>query len=121
MEAGGLFEPTKYEVKEGAPLPLHLYDNGVSKRTKAASLDAKFELATSGVVRNSALETLSFQQRQGNFGCSALRIRVENFIGIVKQRFRILRTVIHMDDIGMMDKIVWLCFMLHNFNGPIIK
>ena len=52
---------------------------------------------------------------------SSLRIRVENFIGIVKQRFKIMGTVTPIADIGMMDKIVYLCFTLHNFGPPIIN
>jgi hypothetical protein len=48
-------------------------------------------------------------------------VRVENFIGIVKQRFKILGHTFSVNDLPIMDKVVYLCFMLHNFGSVIIK
>ena len=64
---------------------------------------------------------LNHVQRSNNFKVSSVRIRVENFIGIVKQRFHILRKPLPLVDLGMMDKIFYSCFMLHNFGPPIVK
>lgn len=85
MELAGLFDKSKWEVEEGKEWPKLLYDAGVSRKTKTAALEANFEIVTSGIVRNSKNSTLSFQQREENFSVSSLRIRVENFIGIVRE------------------------------------
>jgi hypothetical protein len=60
-------------------------------------------------------------QRSANQRVSSMRMRVENFIGLVKQRFKILGKVHTLRDLGMIDKIVYLCFMLHNFGTPKFK
>ena len=62
-------------------------DSGVSQRTLDALRRAGIELDTSGIRRRSAASTLSRQQRQKNFERSRLRIRVKNFIGIIKTKF----------------------------------
>jgi len=49
-----------------------------------------------------------------------MRIRVENFIGIVKRRFKILTSIVQIEDLGMLDKIVYTCFM-HNFGPPVVE
>ena len=46
---------------------------------------------------------------------------MENFIGIVKQRFRVLSRIHTNSDIPVTGKVVYVCFMLHNFGFPIIK
>jgi hypothetical protein len=119
MEAGGLFEPEKWAVGEGERWPILLYDAGVDTTTRAAAVVAACDLVTSGIKRKSKDSTLSALQRAENFGSSSMRIRVENMIGIVKRRFKILAetSIIPIEDIGMMDKIVYICFILHNF-GP---
>ena len=121
MEAGGLFDAKRWAVPEGEEWPKLLYDAGVSTRTKTVARSAKCDLVTSGVCRKSKNSTLSGVQRSENFGTSSLRIRVENFIGIVKRRFRVLGLTFPINDIGMMDKIVFTCFMLHNFGPAIIR
>ena len=121
MVQAGLFDPDKWKVEDGKPWPQMLYDAGVTARTKTAAQQAGCDLVTSGIVRKSKSNTLSFAQRSTNFRVSSLRIRVENFIGIIKRHFKILRTVIPLSDIGMMDKIVYACFMLHNFGSLIIE
>lgn len=97
-----------------------LYDAGASDKSKTAARAAGFSLITSGIVRNSAKSPLSFVQRESNKSTSSLRMRVENFIGIVKQRFRVLDSVFPLEDLGIMDDVVFACFVLHNFNNPII-
>ena len=120
MEAAGLFEEKRWQRTTG-PEPKLLYDAGVSAKTKTVARAVKCNLITSGIKRNSKASTLSGVQRGTSFRVSSLRIRVENFIGIVKQRFRILGTILPVSDLGIMDKIVYACFMLHNFGHPIIK
>lgn len=120
MEAAGLFDPAKWSVPEGHAPCVSLYDAGVSHRTQTAAATAGFKLGLSGIVRKSKDNPLSFAQRSTNFRVSSLRIRVENFIGIVKQRFRVLNKPLAMADLGMMDNIFYSCFMLHNFGRPII-
>ena len=121
MEAAGLFEPAKWEVKEGESKAELLYDAGVSAKTKTVAQAAGFDVVTSGIVRKSAESSLSGRQRGENFKISSLRIRVENFIGIVKQHFRILCTTRPFTDLPIMSKMVYVCFMLHNFGTPIIQ
>lgn len=104
----------------GEEWPRFLYDAGVSAKTQTAFLHACVDLVTSGIVRNSAEHELSAAQRTVNFTWSSRRIRVENFIGIVKCRFKVLKNVVVLDDLGMMDRMVYTCFMLHNFSNPII-
>lgn len=120
MVAAGLFESDKWKVDEGEPWPQLLYDAGVSAPTKTAAKLVGCDLVSSGYVRTNAKNTLSYQQRTSNYNISSLRMRVENFIGIIKNRFQLLRTTIQSEDIGMMDELVYLCFMLHNFGTPII-
>lgn len=105
---------------EGKPWVQMLWDAGVGGPTRTACLLAGCDLQTSGVKRNSAKNTLSFQQRAGNFKTSSKRIRVENYIGIVKGRFQILGSTLPLTDLGHMDKIVKSCFLLHNFGPQII-
>jgi hypothetical protein len=121
MEADGLFSPEKWKVPVGTSRAQLLYDAGVTTRTKTAAMLAGFEVVTSGIVRKSKLNPLSHIQRSHNFKVSSIRIRVENFIGIVKQRFRILGRPLALADLGMMDRIFYTCFMLHNFGNPIVK
>jgi hypothetical protein len=121
MKASGLFNSEKWVVGADEPWPQHLYDAGVSRRTRSACLECKCDLQTSGIVRNSAKNHMSYQQRSQNFKTSSLRIRVENFIGIIKQRFKILNQNIPLTELGLLDKVVFSCFMLHNFGNPIIN
>lgn len=123
MAAGGLFDKERWAVEEGEPVPRLLYDAGVGTKTRVAAAKAGFELVTSGIVRNSKLSTLSHLQRQENFNTSSKRIRVENMIGIAKRRFKILSSssILAIEDLGMMDKIVYLCFMLHNFGQRTVE
>ena len=121
MQEAGLFDKEKWAVPEGSKRPQMLYDAGVSAKTKTAATLAGCDLVTSGIVRNSKKNDLSAVQRSKNFSVSSLRIRVENFIGIVKQRFQILGETHPIADLGMLDKIVYTCFMLHNFGPPIIN
>lgn len=120
MEAAGLFDAAKWALPEGRDPCVSLYDAGVSHRTQAAAAAAGFKLGLSGIVRKSKNSTLSFAQRTANFRVSSLRIRVENFIGNVKQRFRVLNKPLAMADLGFMDCIFYCCFLLHNFGTPII-
>ena len=78
MVQTGLFDPDKWKVEDGKPWPQMLYDAGVTARTKTAAQQAGCDLVTSGIVRKSKSNTLSFAQRSTNF--RSLRIRVENFI-----------------------------------------
>jgi hypothetical protein len=121
MEAAGLFDADKWKVPDGHPWAQLFYDAGVSTKTKTAAMNAGIDLVCSGIVRKKKTSLLSYQQRTTNFKHSSMRIRVENFIGIVKKRFKILNTTIATEDIGMMDKIVYACFIFHNFGNPIIK
>jgi hypothetical protein len=121
MERAGLFNRSKWEVEDDETEPQMLYDAGVSAKTKTAAMLAGCDLLTSGIVRNSAKSTHSYIQRASNYTISGRRIRVENFIGIVKNRFRILQTKIPITMLGMLDKIVYTCFMLHNFGSIIIN
>jgi hypothetical protein len=50
-----------------------------------------------------------------------MRIRIENFIGILKQRYKILNSTIVTEDIGIMDEIFFTCCMLQNFGYPTIN
>ena len=123
LEAAGTFDPNTWADWQdmlGGEWPKFLYDAGVSAKTKTAFLHACVDLVTSGIVRNSAESELSAAQRTVNFKWSSKRIRVENFIGIVKRRFKVLKNVVALDDLGMMDRLVYTCFMLHNFGPPII-
>lgn len=121
MQEACLFDKTKWAVPAGSKRPQMLYDAGVSAKTKTAATLAGCDLVTSGLVRTSKKNDLSGVQRSKNFSVSSLRIRVENFIGIVKQRFQILGETHPISDLGMMDKIVYTCFMLHNFGPAIIN
>jgi hypothetical protein len=123
MMGGKLFEPAKWEVEPGAPRSKLLYDAGVSRRTKTVALEANCDLTTSGIVRTpgGGEASLSGVQRMTNEDISSLRIRVENFIGIVKKRFKVLGRVHASKDIPIMEKVIYVCFMLHNFSCPIIK
>jgi hypothetical protein len=121
VSGGDIFAEQKWTPEAGEPWSKLLYDAGVSRRTKTVAQAAKCDLLTSGIVRNSAKSSLSAIQRKRNFETSSLRIRVENFIGIVKQRFKILTKVHSNRDLPIMDKLVYVCFMLHNFGTPIIK
>ena len=115
MAAAGLFDPEKWKVEPGESPKKLLYDAGVTHETKTAARKAGFLLITSGDKRKSAKSKFSYQRRWRKYRVSTLRIRVENMIGIVKQKFKILQHVLPIADIGMMDKIVFTCFMLHNF------
>jgi hypothetical protein len=121
LDAAGLFSSEKWAQPAGRPLPGHMYDAGASARSKSASLLAGCSLVTSGISRKSKSDSLSYQQRSNNFQVSSMRIRVENFIGIVKQRFKVLGKILPMHDLGMMNKLVYACFMLHNFGVPKVK
>jgi hypothetical protein len=121
MKAAGLFDPEKWKVGEGERKPQSLYDAGVTAKTKTAAMAAGFVCVTSGIVRKSAKSHLSAIQRSSNFRTASMRIRVENFIGIVKMRYQILKTPLAMSDLGLMNRIFYTCFMLHNFGRPIIK
>ena len=121
MVAAELFEEKKWAVDGDTFEPEFLYDAGVSAKSKTLAMSAGCKLVTSGITRKSKTSNLSTIQRNTNFRVSSLRIRVENFIGIVKQRFKILTSTIDIADLGMMDDIVYACFMLHNFGPPIIK
>jgi hypothetical protein len=121
MMAGDLFSHDKWQVPDGQPWPKLMYNAGVSRKTKTVANAASCDLVTSGIVRKSKDSALSALQRSVNFGNSSLRIRVENLIGIVKNRFKILKATMQIDDIGMMDKVVFTCFILHNFGAPTIK
>jgi hypothetical protein len=116
-----LFNPDKWEVADGKSWSQLLYDAGVSRNTKQCAQRSKCDMCCSGIVRKSAKSSLSAIQRKENFQTSSLRIRVENFIGIVKQRFKVLTRVHSNRDFPIMDKLVYVCFMLHNFGHPIIK
>ena len=107
----------KWAVEEGQLWPKHLYDNGVHQRTKAAALEARCDLLTSGFRRQSADNALSGMQRLTNRQHSTYRIRVENFICRVKQHFMILSTTFVSADIPIMDAVVYVCYMLHNFRS----
>lgn len=120
MTAAGLFERDKWVTPEGAVWAQLLYDAGVSAPTKTAAMCAHCDLVCSGIVRKSKESNLSARQRDVNFSYSSLRIRVENFIGIVKHRYKSLGKVLPLDDLGMMDDIVYAAFMLHNFGHPVI-
>jgi hypothetical protein len=121
MMLGGLFENWRWATAPGAPRCACLYDAGVSQKIKTVARAANCHMKTSGIVRNSKQSPLSAVQRSGNFGCSSRRMRVENFIGIVKQRFKVLGHKFSVSDLPLMDKVVYLCFMLHNFGSVIIK
>ena len=121
MEASGLYDKTLWAVPGSTWTPQMLYDAGVTHRTKTAARAVGFKMNTSGIVRKSKKNALSAAQRSKNFRVSSVRIRVENFIGIVKQRFKILKVPLRQTDLGMMDKIVYICFMLHNFGPAIVK
>ena len=74
-------------------------------------------LETSGVIRDSSKVAPSAVQRMTNFEISRFRIRVENFIGAVKQRFKILGKTLPIEDLALSDRIVQTCFLMYNF-GP---
>lgn len=98
-----------------------LYDAGVGPRTRGACLEAGCELKTSGIIRNSKESDLSWQQRVSNYDISVLRIRVENFIGVNKARYAVLkRREFKTEEMGMMDEVIFTCYMLRNFGPPII-
>jgi hypothetical protein len=120
-EGADLFEASKWAVDADHEFSQLLYDAGVSRNTKTAAQAVNCDLVTSGIVRKSAKSSLSAQQRRANFRTSSLRIRVENFIGIVKQRFRVLSRIHTNSDLPVTGKVVYVCFMLHNFGFPIIK
>jgi hypothetical protein len=121
MEAAQLFEEEKWAVPEGKPKYQCIYDAGISTKTKTFARIRGCDLRTSGIVRKNKNNPLSCAQRDTNFEFSSLRIRVENFIGIVKQKFKVLKRTFAIDDLGIMDKVVYTCFMLHNFGHPIIN
>jgi hypothetical protein len=121
MMAGELFSADKWEVPDGQTWPKLMYDAGVSRKTKTVANAASCDLVTSGIVRKSKDSDLSAVQRDTNYGNSSLRIRVENLIGIVKKRFKILKATMKIEDLGMMDKVVFICFMMHNFGAPTVK
>jgi hypothetical protein len=121
MEAAGLFQKRRWKVPTGVRRVQLGYDAGISQVTKAAARRAGFEMVTSGTPRNSAKSNKSHAQRDRDQQFSTVRIRVENFIGIVKKRFRVLYYNFPIADLAIMDKIVYICFMLHNFGPPIFK
>ena len=121
IEMAGLFDPEKWTVPDGDPNVGFLYDAGVHSKTRSAFLHCGAKLNTSAWKRKSKHSTKSFVTRQNDYKKSNKRIRVENFIGIVKAKFKILRETIPVTLLGMLDKIVYSCFMLHNFGPPIIK
>ena len=120
MDMAGLFDPEKWRVRAGQTPAQLMYDAGVSGKTRSKLSKVMCELITSGMVRKSKDSSLSFVQRDDNYNVSKLRIRVEDFIGIVKGQFAILRNVVPIHDIAIMDKMVATCFYLHNFGYPII-
>ncbi len=67
MEAAGLFIADKWAVPEGHLRPRSLYDAGVTARSKVAAAAAGYDLCTSGIVRNSVENPLSFIQRESCF------------------------------------------------------
>jgi hypothetical protein len=121
MVASKMFTPANFAHTKHPSKPKWLYDAGVSARSKAYAKEAGCILKTSGIVRKSSKSPLSYWQRGTNFSISKKRIRVENFIGIVKRRFLILTSEIPLSMLGMVDEITYACFMLHNFGPPIIK
>jgi hypothetical protein len=90
-----LFNPDKWDVTAGMPWSQLLYDAdaGVSNKTKPEAQAAHCDMVTSGIVRNSAKSSLSAIQRASNFLNSSKRIRVENFIGLVAGRSKVLTRV----------------------------
>jgi hypothetical protein len=123
MLRGKLFDEDKWAVGAGYPddaRPVMLYDAGIHLETKHLARQAGFEMRTSGVRRNNAKNSQSAQQRIENTQNSKMRIRVENYIGHVKQRYHVLKVTHTLYDLVVLDDWVFLCFILHNFSYPII-
>ena len=121
LDAAGLFEEDKWQVPKGEPKPVMQYDAGATSKTRSRLLHAGCHLETSGSRRATSDTLLSLSGRFGRRKVSGQRMRVENFICIVKNRFQVLKEVISMNRLGMVDKIVYTCFVLHNFANPIIN
>ena len=120
LDQAGLFDKKKYERPVGQARPRGLYDAGVHNKTITAALEAGFVMETSGRRRQSAASVMSLYERQYRYGKSKKRIRVEDFIGIVKKKFQILTDRLPATEMGFVDKIVFVCYALHNFGFPII-
>ena len=115
LVAAGLFGGDKWVTTDDTWFGKLLYDAGVGPRTKTSCLGVQCELVTSGIVRKSKDSAWSANQRLTNKSVSRLRIRVENIIGILKNRTIILKTTLPSTELGMMHKIFYVCCMLHNF------
>jgi hypothetical protein len=124
FERAGLYDKEKWVVGDGYPSgtrPIMLYDCGIGVDSICLADEAGFELRTSGVIRKSRKSSQSAVQRIANTQTASMRIRVENFIGLVKKRFLVLGVVHKLEDLPMVERWGWLAFTLHNFSYPIIK
>ena len=113
----GIFDGKKWDCDDSNLHPRMLYDAGVSATTKTAAQNANFDLLLSGIVRHSKQNPLSARQRTLNKHVSSRRIRVENIIGIIKNHAKIITSNLHISELAMMDKIFYICCMLHNFRS----
>ena len=117
LDALGMFDTEKWTNDDFEFWGKLFYDNGVNSRTRSACHEAKCDLVTAGITRNSAQNSYSAWQRIDARSISRRRIRVENVIGIIKQRMKILTGVLPLAELAMMHKIFYICCMLHNFGG----
>jgi hypothetical protein len=103
------------------PPPKMNYDAGVDAEIRAMFAQLYVELVTSGMPRNDADAAMSVFRRLTNLQRSALRMHVEDLMGQVKQKCKILVRQLASTELAQMHKIVFISFMMHNFLPQTIK
>lgn len=99
------------------------YDAAVTDAVVSDFRNATVDIVVSGVPKENANDTLEPGTRSLAQYVSSERMRVEDVIGIVKKKFKIIgpSTRIPWWWVGQIDKISFICYIFHNFGYPVIK
>ena len=127
MESAGYFDPTKcqWHYKDKVHNNLRhaiMYDGGVDRSTVYRCEKAGFRCVKTGTKRTDGKSTLSNVARSMGQEKSVLRIRVENKIGDSKNTCKLIAggRSLSIHYLAIVHKIVFVCYVLMNFNSPTI-
>lgn len=97
------------------------YDGGVDMKTVGRCDLHGFRCIKTGVKRTDGQSTLSRVGRSVGHERSVIRIRVENKIGDTKNRCRLIGgRFLPIYSLAIVDKIVFISYVMMNFNTPTI-
>ena len=104
-------------------LAVFAYDAAVTDAVVADFRDVKVDVVVSGLRKANKDDKLETGTRSLAQFVSSERIRVEDVIGIVKSKFKIIGPTCKLPSwwIAQVHKIVFLCCMFHNFGNPCIR